>query len=125
MNAQQAAQSAYQSAGTTTQPPRGTEYQVIARVTHKIKDAAEKGRVGFPALAEALHQNQKLWTLLAADVADRQNGLPREIRARIFYLAEFTRDHTRKVLNGADSVAPLLEVNAAILRGLRANGGKT
>ena len=46
-------------------------------------------------------------------------ALPDDLRARIFYLAEFTDQHTRKVLNGRDTAGPLIEINTAIMRGLR------
>jgi len=56
------------------------------------------------------------------DVASPQNALPKDLRARIFYLAEFTAQHTRKVLRNEDTAVPLLEINAAILGGLQAEG---
>ena len=74
------------------------------------------------ALIEALHENRILWNTLAADVALPENALPEDLRARIFYLAEFTAQHTRKVLRNEDTAVPLLEVNAAILGGLRTKG---
>jgi len=74
------------------------------------------------ALIEAMHENRKLWTALAADVASSDNGLTQELRARIFYLAEFTVEHTRKVLRNKATAVPLLEINSAILGGLQAEG---
>lgn len=124
MNVQQMARSAYRTAGNQTRPNRHTEYEVIARVTHQIKQAMQQGPLGFPELAKALHQNRRLWTMLAADVADSDNGLPQDVRARIFYLAEFTLTHTGKVLGGEASATPLLEINTAILKGLRQTGAR-
>ncbi|WP_425097694.1 flagellar biosynthesis regulator FlaF [Tropicibacter sp. S64] len=118
MNAQNLAQRAYSQTGRTTKTARGTEYELIARTTHRIKAAAEAGPLSYPKLVEALSDNQKLWTLLAADVADKDNALPQELRARIFYLAEFVQQHTNKVLMKKGRITPLLEINAAILRGL-------
>lgn len=119
MNAITKARRAYSAAATPTRTPKGTEYEVVARITHRIKTAAQQGPRGFPALAEALHDNKRLWTIFATDVADPDNKLPSELRARIFFLAEFTFQHTRKVLARQDGVAPLLDINTAILRGLR------
>ncbi|SEO07087.1 flagellar protein FlaF [Salinihabitans flavidus] len=113
------AHGAYAQAATPIRTPRGTEYELIARITHRIKATAKKGRPGFPELAEAVHDNRQLWTILATDVADIDNPLPKSLRARIFYLAEFTHIHSGKVLRENASVRPLLEVNTAILRGLR------
>ena len=119
MHAQIMAQRAYAAQHAPTRSARSVEYEVIAKVTHRLKTAARKGRAGFPELAQALHDNRELWALLAADVSDAANGLPPDLRARIFYLSEFTRNHSSRVLGGKASVAPLLEINTAILRGLR------
>ena len=73
----------------------------------------------FPALVEALHENNKLWTALAIDVANPDNLLPDELRARIAYLADFTLQHTQKVMRKKENAVPLLEINAAILKGLK------
>nr|WP_221235500.1 flagellar biosynthesis regulator FlaF [Sagittula marina] len=109
---------AYAQNARTTQTPRGTEYELIARVTHRIKAAAEAGPMQYPKLVEALSDNQRLWTALAVDVADDRNQLPQELRARIFYLAEFVQLQTSKVLTRKGRITPLLEINAAILKGL-------
>lgn len=119
MTALQMAKTAYATNKAPIRTPRGTEYEAFARVTHHLKAAAEQGSTGFARLAEALHTNRRLWTMLAADVAEGSNGLPPELRARIFYLAEFTAQHSRKVLRGGDSVDILIEINTAVMRGLR------
>ncbi|WGW04670.1 flagellar biosynthesis regulator FlaF [Tropicibacter oceani] len=118
MNAHSLAQHAYSQTARTTKTPRGTEYELIARVTHRIKSAAEAGPKAYPRLVEALSENQRLWTMLAVDVADKENGLPQDLRARIFYLAEFVQKHTSQVLMKQARITPLLEINAAVLRGL-------
>lgn len=73
----------------------------------------------FNKLVHALYENQTLWRKLAMDVAHPDNLLPDELRARLIYLAEFTEHHTRKVISRTDTAMPLVEVNAAILRGLK------
>ncbi len=119
MNAQSQAQRAYSAASTPTRTSRNLEYDAVARVTHRIRSANQKGAEGFSKLVEALHDNKKLWNIFAVDVADVDNQLPRELKAQIFYLAEFTSQHTSKVLARQATVAPLLEINTAILHGLR------
>lgn len=118
MNAQSLAKRAYTQTARSTKTPRGVEYELIARITHRIKAAAEAGPLAYPKLVEALSDNQRLWTTLACDVADEENALPQELRAQIFYLAEFVQQQTSKVLSKKGRITPLLEVNAAILRGL-------
>jgi len=118
------AQRAYGQATAPTRTARGTEYEVLARITHRLIAAARKGNAGFSELCRAIHDNRQLWTLLAADVVDDNNTLTDELRAQIFYLAEFTQTHSRKVLQRKGSVAALVEINSAIMRGLRKEGGK-
>ena len=124
MNTQRLAQRAYQSNATPIRTPRGGEYEVFARVTRQLTAAARQGKRGFATLAEAVHENRRLWTTLALAVADDDNALPPDLRARLFYLAEFTEAHSRKVLRGTAPVAPLVDVNAAVMRGLRKEGNE-
>ena len=84
-----------------------------------MRAAHDNGSAGFAALTEALHANRKLWKIFAIDVADPGNKLPKDLKARLFYLAEFTSHHTSKVLARQATAEPLLEINTAILRGLR------
>lgn len=116
------AQKAYGSRTVPVRTPRGTEYAVFARITQRIQAAERRGALGFPDLAAALHDNRRLWSILATDVADDANALPRDLRARIFYLAEFTFQHTPKVLGGKAKAVPLVEINAAVMRGLLEGG---
>jgi flagellar biosynthesis activator protein FlaF len=110
---------AYSSAAETTRTPRGMEYEAVARITHRLRAAEAQGPDGFSSLAEALHDNKRLWRIFAVDVADAANPLPRDLRARLFYLAEFTHQHTSKILARKATIDPLLDINMAILRGLR------
>lgn len=119
MTATTLAQRAYGQASTPIRTPRGAEYDAFARITHQLISAARTGNADFPELAKAIQENRRLWTTLATDVADDGNRLPRDLRARIFYLAEFTQNHSGKVLRHGASVGPLVEINAAIMRGLR------
>ncbi|MGX9355976.1 flagellar biosynthesis regulator FlaF [Roseobacteraceae bacterium S113] len=124
MNAHALAQRAYVSTTPAVKTPRAIEYEVIARITHELKNAAARKKADFPGFVEAIHRNNQLWTTLAANVADDANELPTQLRAQIFYLAEFSKRHAAQVLGGTAGVAPLLEVNTAILRGLRQEGSK-
>lgn len=122
MNVHALAQQAYTATNKPLKTPRAVEYEVIAKITHELKSTAKSKKRRFPEFVEALHRNNKLWSMLAAQVADDSNELPPQLRAQIFYLAEFSKRHTAQVLAGSASVTPLLEVNTAILRGLRNEG---
>ena len=121
MNAVALAKTAYNSSSRAPlRTSRGTEYEAFAKVTHQLGRAQTSN---FADLAAALHENRRLWTLLAADVAGEGNGLPDDLRARVFYLAEFTADHSRKVLSDGADAAVLVEINTAVMRGLRQSEG--
>lgn len=113
----------YAEHAKSTRSGRRAEYEVIAKVTQQLRDRAVDAKQNFPAYADALHTNQRLWTALVVDVVDGDNPLPDELKARIVYLADFTRHHTRRILRDKASVLPLLEINMAVLRGLKQEGG--
>lgn len=123
MNALSQARQAYSAVSAPIRTPRSIEYEALSKITSRIHAAAKKGKPAFSDLAEALHDNTRMWTLFASGVADSANSLSPQLRAQLFYLAEFTRAHTGKVLRREASVKPLLEINAAVMRGLR--GGAT
>ena len=119
MSAINTAERGYHQNMSSTQSGRRTEYQVVARITHRLRDAAQEAKKDYPTYVAALDENRKLWQAFAVDVLDKDNALPQDLKARIFYLAEFTEAHTRKILREKASVLPLLEVNMAVLRGLK------
>lgn len=119
------AQAAYGAGSSAVRTPRSTEYAVFARITRRIKHAAERGRPGFAELAAALHENQQLWLILSLDVASDANGLPIDLRASLLGLAEFTRKHTAAVLQNKADVRPILEINVAVMKGLAGQGNPT
>lgn len=121
MNVQLTAQRAYAQNAEPVRTPRGIEYDAFARITHRLKSASAPDNTGL--LVAAIHDNRRLWTLLATQVAENANGLSADLRARIFYLAEFTTQHSRKVLHGQATATALIDINTAIMRGLRSQEG--
>lgn len=119
MNVAERAREGYGRNSVLIRSPRATEYEALARISHRLRYAAQDRTSNFPAYVAALSENARLWTTFAADVADPANPLPQELRARIFWLAEFTDAETRKLMRGNGDVAILIEINAAILHGLR------
>lgn len=122
MNAFSKAQNGYAVNAATTQTGRRSEYDLVAGVTYRLRETAQHAKTNFADYAGALHDNRRMWTTLAVDVADEKNELPQMLRARIFYLAEFTAQHTTKILRHNASVMPLLEINMAVIRGLKNEG---
>jgi flagellar biosynthesis activator protein FlaF len=118
LNATEQARVAYGAGPASLRSGRSSEHQVFAEITARLSAAIVAGPPGFSRLAAALHDNRRLWTRLAADVADEGNGLPRALRAQIYYLAEFTDHHSRRVLQGDAAADALVDINLAVMRGL-------
>ena len=120
MNATEQARQAYAPASFPLRTGRSAELQVFTISTARLRAAADGGAVNFPRLAKAIHENRQLWIRLAADVADENNALSQDLRAQIFYLAEFTNIHSSRVLRGVARVDALIDINTAVMRGLSA-----
>lgn len=117
MNNTELAHRGYAPTAAPLRSARKVEYDVIARITSRM-NAAIRSR-DFGKLVHALHENRTLWRKLAIDVADPGNLLPDDLRGQLFYLAEFTDHHTSRAIKREVSAVPLVEVNTAILRGLK------
>jgi flagellar protein FlaF len=118
------AQQAYAPKQFPLRSSRSVEAELIGQITSRLKKASTDPKRQFPALVAALHDNRQLWSTMAADVSDSSNTLPAPLRAQIFYLAEFSELHSRKVLSGSATTDVLVEINTAILRGLNSIGTK-
>ncbi|OYU38791.1 MAG: flagellar biosynthesis regulator FlhF [Pseudorhodobacter sp. PARRP1] len=118
-----AARSVYARPEAPQKTPRSLEYDLLARITKRLAQAAAARRENFPALMAALDDNLRLWSTLASDVADSGNTLPSKLRAQLFYLYEFTNLHSKAVRADKGSVEVLVDINTAVMRGLRGEGG--
>jgi flagellar biosynthesis activator protein FlaF len=98
---------------------RGAEYAVFALVTKRLAAIDQSDRTAFPRLAEAVTDNQRLWATLAEDLMSDGNRLPLALRGQLLSLAEFVRRHSLAVLGGKGAVDVLVDINTAIMKGLR------
>lgn len=116
----QQAFNAYASPSAATKSDRSLEYDVVARATSNLK-AASSQTSAFSALAQAVDENRRMWSLIASSVGDSENRFPPELKAQLFYLYEFTLLHSRKILRGEADIHPLVDINMSILRGLKSS----
>ncbi|MEM6972334.1 MAG: flagellar biosynthesis regulator FlaF [Pseudomonadota bacterium] len=112
---------AYGVAREATATPRAIEYDAFSRVTGGLTAASSAD--DYARLASALHDNLRLWTTLAADLAGDGNAYPAALRGQLISLARFVQRHSQAVLAQKATVAPLIEINTAVMRGLRGTGG--
>jgi flagellar protein FlaF len=116
------AQSAYGAVSAPVRTARGSEYAAFEAITARLVRAAEDN-APMTLRAAALHDNRRLWTTLATDVAAAENGLPQPLRAQLFYLAEFSLLQSGAALRDRSAFAALIEVNRAVMRGLNGDAG--
>ena len=120
MNVVERAREGYGRNAVPIKSHRAAEYEAIAKISHRLRTAALNRTKNYAEYVSALSENSKLWTTLAVDVAQAENALPQDLRARLFWLAEFTTHETRRLLKNEGDVGILIEINAAVLQGLRA-----
>ncbi|WP_026352454.1 flagellar biosynthesis regulator FlaF [Yoonia vestfoldensis] len=118
MNVIEQARQAYAPTQMAIRTDRAIESQLLSQVTARLRRTLSDDVVNFPALASAIYDNRRIWAALAASVADQDNHLPPDLRAKLFYLAEFTDRHSQKVLAGKADVQALVDINVSVMRGL-------
>jgi flagellar protein FlaF len=118
----QAATLAYQRPDAPVRTARKVEYDLLARTTQRLSATWARRADNYPAFVEALGDNTRLWSAFAVDVANPSNGLPSALRTQLFYLYQFTTEHSRAVLENGSSVEVLVDINTAVMRGLRGPG---
>lgn len=123
MNMINLARTAYGQPMAPSRSPRSLEYELLARSSQKLRLGWELRLQNFAPLAQAVRENNRLWATLAADVADEGNGLPAGLRAGLFYLYQFVESHSRKVLAGEAGIDVMIDINTAVMRGLRGEPG--
>lgn len=123
MTAQTLAAMGYAQSARPLRTTRGIEYDAFARITRQLSEALTTPASGIGKLAEAIHQNRLLWSALASDLVHPDNALPAALKGQLLSLSEFVRLHSSKVLSKQDSGEVLIDINTAIMKGLRAEPG--
>ncbi|MGB7319150.1 MAG: flagellar biosynthesis regulator FlaF [Planktotalea sp.] len=119
MNSALTAAQRYTSLGEHTRNAKDLEYEVILGVTRDLSKHTGSDQADFPALVSSLNKNERLWIEIGTQVADPSNQLEAGLRARLFYLAGFVRHQTTEILSGKAGIESLIELNVAVLRGLK------
>ena len=92
---------------------------MFSKISHRLRTATLSRYENYGEFVAALSENRKLWTLLAVDVAQPENGLADDLRSRLFWLAEFVNEETQRVIRNKGDISVLIEINASIMKGLR------
>lgn len=108
---------AYQTAARIKEDPREAEYRIFVQVTAALERHAAD-QTATSGLAEAVHDNRRLWNALADDLTEEANRFDDRMKAGLISLALWVNRESGNVVAGRTSVRALIEVNRIILRGL-------
>lgn len=98
--------------------PRDIEYKAFAKVTRALKLSAEDKTSEIGKRAKALHDNRRLWTILATDLAGSGNKLGPDLRADLLSLAAYSINQSSRAIKNPALLPGLIEINTNMMRGL-------
>jgi len=98
---------------------KAIELRVFMSVTAQLKALDKADRNYFVKLSDAIIDNLKLWKIVFIDLVDPKNPLPMDLKNQLLGLSEFTETHSRKVLLSEAEPDVLVDINNAIIGGLR------
>jgi flagellar protein FlaF len=84
-----------------------------------LLEKAQTCEPGSAEVAQAIFFTTKLWTLLLEDLANPENGLPKELRAQLISIGIWILRELESVRTGKSAnLSDLLEVSNAIRAGI-------
>lgn len=102
----------------TASDARAAERMAFEKSISLLERAKIAGHKSREAI-EALHFLNKLWTILLDDLASSENGLPRELRARLLSIGIWMIKHAAAIRGGTlTDFQPLIDVSETVLAGL-------
>lgn len=113
---------AYSRTAARSESPRDMEYRLFGQVTRALMDASRADPSEIHARIDALDWNRRLWTALASDCSDEDNGLAQGMRAQIVSISLFVNRHSSAVMRGEDDFEALIDINKSIMQGLAPPG---
>jgi flagellar protein FlaF len=101
--------------------PREVEAMAFTKAALMLEEA-KNNTDDYDSYASALKFNQLLWTIIQADIVDKENELPAQLKANILSLSIFVDKQTVKAL--ADTkprhIDSLININKNLAEGLMA-----
>jgi len=98
---------------------KSVELRVFMSITAQLRAVDASDKLQFPALSDAIVENLKLWRILFIDLVNPENTLPLDLKTSLIQLAEFTQNHSRRVLLGEATPEVLVDINDSVIAGLR------
>ena len=112
---------AYAQTQKSSMSSREIEAMAFTKAALKLEEA-KKSLDDYDAYASALKFNQLLWTIIQADIVDKENQLPPQIKANILSLSIFVDRQTIKALadTSEKNLETLININKNLAEGLMA-----
>ncbi|MBO34196.1 MAG: flagellar protein FlaF [Rhodospirillaceae bacterium] len=113
---------AYAQTQKSSMPPREVEAMAFTKAALMLEEA--KGELDdYDAYSAALKFNQLLWTIIQADIVDKENQLPPQLKANILSLSIFVDRQTIKALadTKGQHLESLININKNLAEGLLTN----
>ncbi len=114
---------AYESVDRTTMSGRETEARVLTKAALKLKSCRDswhaEGRE--EKLDEALKYTQRIWSIFQAELSNKENPLPRQVKLNLLRLASFIdkRIFETMAFPSPEKLTAIIEINCNIAAGLR------
>ena len=103
---------------------RALDVVVLLKAAHRLESVFQQwdsihSREALQALAEALHYNQRLWTIYQTDLASADNPLPPDLRRNLLILSSYIDRCTMQLLAAPDraKVRTLIDINRQLAEG--------
>ena len=113
---------AYKTAATRAENPREMEYRLFGQVTRALMHASTADPSDIATRIDALDWNRRLWSALATDCANPDNGMDKSLRAQIISISLFVSRHSSAVMRGEDDFESLIDINRMVMQGLAGPG---
>ncbi len=114
---------AYKTAATRAENPREMEYRLFGQVTRALMHASTVDPADTATRIDALDWNRRLWSTLATDCSNPDNGMDRNLRASIISISLFVSRHSSIVMRGEDDFEALIDINKMVMQGLAGPSG--
>ena len=112
---------AYAQTQKSSMSPREVEAMAFTKAALLLEEA-KNNTDDYDSYASALKFNQLLWTIIQADIVDKENELPAQLKANILSLSIFVDKQTVKALADTKTrhIDSLININKNLAEGLMA-----
>ncbi|MCP4394134.1 MAG: flagellar biosynthesis regulator FlaF [Alphaproteobacteria bacterium] len=113
---------AYEQSQKSNLTPRDAEATALTKAAVMMEDAKNKVE-DKDIFTKAVRFNHLLWTILQADIAEKENKLPEQLKANIMSLSIFVDKQTTKALQeyNYSVLEAMIDINKNLAAGLRVN----